>query len=83
MENVLGTKTDSELKRTENGPSSYSITLSLKRRGIPYGAKNAIALYIGREIGETIQHDMVEKVFFVPWIVVKPSGSRTYAGNHS
>lgn len=82
MENVLGTKTDGELKRAEEGPSSYSIALSLKDR-VPYGAKNAMALYIGREIGETIQHDMVEKVFFVPWIVVKPSGSRTYAGNHS
>ncbi len=68
MENALGTETDSKLKKVENRLGGYGITLSWKRRGMPYGAKNIMAVYMGKEIDEAIQRGVVEKVFFIPWM---------------
>lgn len=68
MENALGAETDTELKKAESRLGGYGISLSWKRRGMPYGAKNILALYMDKEIDEAIQHGSVEKVFFIPWM---------------
>lgn len=68
MENSLEAETDGEFKRLESRLGGYGITLSWKRRGLPYGAKNVVALYMDKEIDEVIQRGNVEKVFFIPWM---------------
>lgn len=68
MENALGTVTDGEFKKAENQLGSYGIALSWKRRGLPYGARNVVALYMDKEIDEIIQRGSTERVFFIPWM---------------
>lgn len=68
MGNALGLETDGEFKKTENLLGSRGITLSWKRRGLPYGARNVVALYMDKEIDEVIQKDSTERVFFIPWM---------------
>lgn len=68
MENALGTETDGEFKKAENQLGSYGIALSWKRRGLPYGARNVVALYMDKEIDEIIQRGSTERVFFIPWM---------------
>ena len=68
MENALGIETESEFKKAESRLGTYGITLSWKRRGMPYGAKNIMALYMDKEVDAAIQHGTVERVFFIPWM---------------
>lgn len=68
MENSLGANTDSQLKKLETELGSYGITLSWKRRGLPFSSKNVMALYMDKEIDEVIQRGNVEKIFFIPWM---------------
>ena len=68
MVDSLGADTDSQLKKVEVELGRYGITLSWKRRGLPFGSKNIMALYMDKEIDEVIQRGNVEKVFFVPWM---------------
>ena len=68
MENSFDIETDGQFKKTESELSRYGITLSWKRRGMPFGAKSIMALYMDKEIDEVIQHGSAERVFFVPWM---------------
>ena len=68
METALGTKTDGQFKKAEDKLSCYGITLSWKRRGMPFGSKSIMALYMDMGIDEVIQCGSVERVFFVPWM---------------
>ena len=68
MKNALGAETETELKKVESRLGGYGISLSWKRRDMPYGTKNILALYMDKEIDEAIQHGSVEKVFFIPWM---------------
>ncbi len=68
MKNAMDAKTDGTFKRVEEKLRGYDITLSWKRRGLPYGAKSVIALYMDKTIDEVIKRGSVERVLFVPWM---------------
>lgn len=68
MENAFDVETDGQLKKTEDKLGRYGITLSWKRRGMPFNSKSIMALYMDKEVDEVIQRGSVERVFFVPWM---------------
>ncbi|MBQ3301776.1 MAG: hypothetical protein IJH04_06505 [Eggerthellaceae bacterium] len=68
MENAFDVETDGQFKKAETKLGRYGITLSWKRRGMPFGSKSVMALYMDKEIDEVIQHGSVERVFFIPWM---------------
>ncbi|WP_448983011.1 hypothetical protein [Olsenella uli] len=68
MVNSLGADMDSQLNKLETELGGYGITLSWKRRGLPFSSKNIMALYMDKEIDEVIQRGNVERIFFVPWM---------------
>lgn len=68
MQNALDVETDGQFKKTEAELGRYGITLSWKRRGMLFGSKSIMALYMDKDIDEVIQRGSVERVFFIPWM---------------
>lgn len=67
METVLDIDTEGEFKKVENALNSHGITLSWKRRGLPYSAKKVLAVYMDKDIDQVIQHGNAEQVLLIPW----------------
>lgn len=68
MDIVLGTDTEGEFKKTEKALANHNITLAWNRRGLPYSAKNVLAVYMDRDIDGVIQRGNAEHVLIIPWM---------------